>query len=65
MITNAVNRLYEYRIGAVEQIHHNNNYELKKNGHSAFYDHSEPVENTLEDFADYFIEAQQMLVKMN
>ena len=65
MITNAINRLYEYRIGAVEQIHHSNNYELKKDGHSAFYDHSESVKESLEDFADYLIEEQQMLVKMN
>lgn len=65
MITNTVKHLYEYRIGAVEQIHHSNNYELKKGGHSAFYDHSESVEDTLEDFADYLIEEQQMLVKLN
>jgi hypothetical protein len=65
MLAVANKSLYENRIGAVERINHSNNYELKKDGHSAFYDHSEPVENALEDFSDYFIEAQQMLVKMN
>ena len=64
MHVNGVNRLYEYRIGAVEQIQHSDNYELKKGGHSAFYDHSEPLDETLPDFADYFIEAQQMLVRV-
>lgn len=58
------NSLYDYRIGAVERIPHRNNYELHKDSCSAFYDHAEDVEDTLEDFADYFIETQQQLVNV-
>lgn len=63
MFVNAIHSLYDYRIGVVEEIQHHDNYELKKGGHSAFYDHNEKLEDTLSDFADYFIEAQQMLMQ--
>ena len=63
MPISGIHSLYDYRIGAIEQIQHSDNYELKKGGHSAFYDHTEPLEETIPDFADYFIEAQQMLVR--
>ena len=64
MPISGIHSLYDYRIGAIEQIQHHDNYELKKGGHSAFYDHTEPLEETIPDFADYFIEAQQMLVRV-
>ena len=64
MYVNGIKGLYDYRIGAVEQIQHHDNYELRKNGHSAWYDHTEKIDESLEDFADYFIEAQQMLVRV-
>lgn len=59
-----IDRLYNCRIGSVEMIPHKDNYELHKDGHSAFYDKSERTNETLEDFADYFIEAQQTLIRI-
>ena len=46
----------------IELINHSNNYELHKDGHSAFYDHEESLEETVPDFEDYLVEATQMLV---
>lgn len=64
MLISGCGGLYSRRIGAVEQIQHHDNYELRKNGRSAWYDHTEKVEESMEDFEDYFIEVQQRLVNV-
>ena len=50
------------RVEKIELINHSNNYELYKDGHSAFYDHEESLEETVPDFEDYLAEMTQMLV---
>lgn len=50
------------RVDKIELINHSNNYELHKDGHSAFYDHEEKLSETVPDFEDYLSEMTQMLV---
>ena len=52
------------RVDKIELINHSNNYELRKDGHSAFYDHEEKLSETVPDFEDYLSEMTQMLVNV-